>query len=93
MAVHNLQALVPHTRAALDAAQLAREQRVEPFQLVHGPADAGAAHRRREALLVDADGVFDEHKVDVRDLEYVEGEVAFEDAGSGLRLVNPPPAP
>lgn len=82
--VHDVHALVPHAGAALDAAELARQDGVEAVEVLFRPLDAGRGHGRREALLVDADGVFDHGEVDEGDLEDVEGEVAFEDALSGF---------
>lgn len=45
------------------------------------PSDAGTGHDAGEALLVDADGVFDQGEVDEGDLEDVEWEVTLEDTG------------
>lgn len=46
-----------------------------------GPLDAGTGHHGWETLLVDADGVFDERKINEGDLEDVKRKVALENAG------------
>lgn len=80
--MYDIHTLLPDGSAALDAAELAGEKRVEAVEVLFGPFDTGASHYGGETLLVDTDGVFDEAEVDVGDLEDVEGEVSFEDAGT-----------
>lgn len=56
--------------------------------MVLSPAYARTSHHAGETLLVDADGVFDECKVDEGDLEDVKGKIALKDTGpKELRLV------
>lgn len=81
--MHNVDAFLPHGCPALHGAELSGEERVEAVEVLFGPFDAGAGHYGGEALLVDADGMFDEGEVNVGDLENVLGEVAFEDAATG----------
>lgn len=80
--MHDVDAFLPHGCPPLHGAELPREERVEAVEVLLGPFDAGAGHHGGEALLVDADGVFDEGEIDVGDLENVEREVAFEDAAT-----------
>lgn len=80
--MYDVDAFLPDRGPALHGAELSREKRVETVEVLLGPFDTGAGHYGGEALLVDADSVFDEGEVDVGDLEDVLGEVAFEDAAT-----------
>lgn len=78
--MYNVKAFLPDSGPTLHAAELASQQAIEAIQVVLGPADTGAAHHARKALLVDADGVLDESEVDEGDLEDVERQVTLKDA-------------
>lgn len=71
MIVYNIEAFLPNRCATLHAAELSAEQSIEPVEVMLRPANAGAAHYARETLLIDTDGVLDQGKVDVGDLEDV----------------------
>ena len=82
--MHDVNAFLPDSCAALDAAELAREQGVKAVKVVFCPTDTGAGHDRRKTLLVDANGVLDQREVDVGDLKNVEWEVSLEDTGTAV---------
>lgn len=88
MLMHNVQAFLPDGSAALHTAKLPSQHSIESIQVELGPADTGTAHHTREALLVDADGVFDETEVDEGDLEDVERQITLKDAGPVGRQVS-----
>lgn len=77
MLMHNLEAFLPDRGAALYAAQLSAEQTVETIQVMLGPANTGAGHHAGEALLIDANGVFNQGEIDKRDLENVKRKVTL----------------
>jgi hypothetical protein len=79
--MHDVKTFVPDRSAPLDAAELAAEQCIEAVEVCLRPSDAGTGHHAWEALLVDADGVFDQGEVDEGDLEDVEWEITLEDTG------------
>jgi hypothetical protein len=89
MLTHDIDAFLPDSRAALDAAELAGEKGVKSVQVEFGPLDAGTGHNRREALLVDANCVFYQGEIDVGNLEYVEGEITLEDTCPRSPSVSP----
>ena len=81
MLVDDVETFLPDGGATLYTAELASKQSIESVQMMLGPANTRACHHAREALLIDADSVFDERKVDVGNLENVEWEITLEDAG------------
>lgn len=81
MFMHDIKTFVPDRSAPLHAAKLAAEQGIESVEVCLGPPDAGTGHHAGEALLVDADGVLDQGKVDEGDLEDVEWEITLENTG------------
>jgi len=82
MLMHDVSALLPDRCTTLHAAKLSVQQGIEPVKVILGPANAGTAHYAGETLLVDGDGILDEIEVDEGNLEDVERQIAFEDAGS-----------
>ena len=80
--MHNINTLLPHGCAPLDAAELAGEEFVEAIEVLFGPLDTGARHHGRETLLVNANGVLNETEIDEGDLKYVERKISFKYAGT-----------
>lgn len=80
--MYNVKTFVPDGSTPLHTAELAAEEGIESVEVRLCPSDAGTGHHAWEALLVDADRVFDQGEVDEGDLEDVEWEITLEDAGS-----------
>lgn len=87
MLVCDVHAFLPHLRIWFDTAQLSDQNIVETIEVVFSPYYTGTCHRIWKALLVYSDCVLDHRKVDKRNLEYIKGEVAFEDTLPTDKLV------
>lgn len=83
--MHNVEAFLPNRRATLHAAKLSTEESIESVEVMLSPANARATHYARETLLIDTDGVLDQGKVDVGDLEDVKRQITLEDTSPTKR--------
>jgi hypothetical protein len=79
--VHNVKTFMPDRSAPLNTTKLTAEQGIEAVEVCLRPSDARTGHHAGEALLVDADGVFDQGEVDEGDLEDVKWQITLKDTG------------
>jgi hypothetical protein len=80
MLMRHIHTLCPKLATLVHAAQLPLEQNIELIDMLFRPLDARGHELLWKTLLEHIDSIFDDGEVDVRDLEDVIWEIAFEDA-------------